>query len=68
MTTIGTSGTQAVSVTTIGTSGTQRLVQRQLLELLAHRGWVSEYYWYFWHTEAGSVKTIGTSGAQRLGH
>ena len=53
-------------MTTIGTSGTQRLVQWQLLELLAHRGWFSGDYWNFWHTEAGSVTTSGTSGTQRL--
>ena len=53
-------------MTTIGTSGTQRLVQWQLLELLAHRGWFSDNYWNFWRTEAGSVNTIGTFGAQRL--
>ena len=54
-------------MTTIGTFGAQRLVQCQLLELLAHRGWVSAYRWNFWRTEAVSVTTIGTSGAQRLG-
>ena len=76
---VGSFDTQAGSVTAIDllghihffshyhwSPGPRRFTQWLLSEPLAHKGWVSDYYWHVWHTEKGSVVIIGICRSQRL--